>query len=222
MKQDGVSSLAEAVDQVNEAAFFGRVLPEPKGLDLAAFIASRQGKPRAYRRMFAPSEQDWQGIRLFTGEEVTTRAAIAHILSEESMRALALLDVHDSSVRAAMESGREAALGFLGAAPEEVAGKYCCGQCSAALLRASSSGAYGLREDRVAAGIEAIRKHRRDGRWGIYPFYYTLLALSEIETDEAHQELGYARPACERALKGRREGRFHERRRALLERVLAR
>jgi hypothetical protein len=36
-------------------------------------------------------------------------------------------------------------------------------------------------------------------------FYYTILALSEIDLPSARRELGYAAPACEWVLK-RREG----------------
>ena len=102
-------------------------------------------------------------------------------------------------------------------------GEYCCGICSVALLRAASADAYGDRDERVSAGVRGVRAHRRDGRWGNYPFYYTLLALSNLDTPEAIAELEYARPACERALRAcRGNGTFTVRRRELLTRTLDR
>jgi hypothetical protein len=41
----------------------------------------------------------------------------------------------------------------------------------------------------------------RDGehQWRKFPFWYTVLALSEMDTAEARRELRYAAPALERA-----------------------
>jgi hypothetical protein len=61
------------------------------------------------------------------------------------------------------------------------------------------------------------------GRWRRFPFYYTLLALTEIPGPGAVSEIRYAAPGLERML-GRRGGkdRYGQRRRAIAERVLAR
>ena len=43
--------------------------------------------------MFAPTQRDFRvGIRLFTGERISTGAATGHILGEEACRTLILLD----------------------------------------------------------------------------------------------------------------------------------
>jgi hypothetical protein len=53
--------------------------------------------------MFAPTSQDYaQGIRLFTGERISTRAATGHILGEEACRVILLLDVVAPEVDAAI------------------------------------------------------------------------------------------------------------------------
>jgi hypothetical protein len=69
-----------------------------------------------------------------------------------------------------------------------------------------------------------LREHR-DGhaRWRRFPFYYTLLALTEVPGRPATAEMQYAAPGLERMLKrsGRADG-FDLRRRAVAERVLAR
>ncbi|MDH5374368.1 MAG: hypothetical protein OEY40_00870 [Candidatus Bathyarchaeota archaeon] len=51
-------------------------------------------------------------------------------------------------------------------------------------------------------GVENIKKERTpDGRWHGFPFYYTLLTLSEIDTPLAKAELKYASKIVERLLK---------------------
>ena len=44
--------------------------------------------------MFDPTNEDYtQGVRLFTGERISSRVATGHILEEEACRALLLLNV---------------------------------------------------------------------------------------------------------------------------------
>jgi hypothetical protein len=77
----------------------------------------------------------------------------------------------------------------------------------------------------LAAGVKGLRGHRAgNGRWRRFPFFYTLLALSEMEVPGAVGEMRYAAPVCERLIRGEAKAgdRFGERRRALAERVLAR
>jgi hypothetical protein len=71
--------------------------------------------------------------------------------------------------------------------------------------------------------MRILREHR-DGskRWRRFPFYYTLLALSEINEGSAIEEMRYAAPGLERMLKRRALGnRYELRRRVLAERILA-
>jgi hypothetical protein len=54
--------------------------------------------------MFAPTERDFRaGIRLFTGERVTSGAATSHILGEEACRALLLLNTDVKKAREALQ-----------------------------------------------------------------------------------------------------------------------
>jgi hypothetical protein len=80
------------------------------------------------------------------------------------------------------------------------------------------------REARLRGGLTHLREHRDgSGRWRRFPFYYTLLALTEIPGRAAGREIRYAAPGLERMLKRRaRGGRFETRRRAVAERILAR
>jgi hypothetical protein len=96
-------SLANTIDAVNDALFFGRSIPNKEARRVAIWLASRQGLLKSYAGMFAPTSNDYaEGIRLFTGERITSGAATGHILGEETCRALLLLDVDIEKVRGAL------------------------------------------------------------------------------------------------------------------------
>ena len=71
--------------------------------------------------------------------------------------------------------------------------------------------------------MRALKAHRTsDGHWRRFPFYYTLLALSEMDFEPAVDEMRYAAPVLERYVTrtiGR--GKFSERRHVISERILA-
>lgn len=86
-------SLAATVDAVNDALFFGRRIPREEARRVAVWLAGRRGLPQSYAGMFAPTPMDFsRGIRLFTGERISSGAATGHILGEEACRTLLLLD----------------------------------------------------------------------------------------------------------------------------------
>ena len=220
-------SLAKTVDAVNDAFFHRRHLTQPNRKELAWRIAQRRGKPGSYAGMFAPTDVDVRnGIRVYTGELVRSGAAIGHILGEEACRALILLGVEDSTVREALERATNGMLRRLRQTEDmsKVHGMYCCGICSVAYWRNAMVGGLDRNEERLAAGMAALRAHRTDdGRWRRFPFYYTLLALSEMRLKAAQNEMRYAAPLLERYMKRRvADSRFSERRHIICERILAR
>ncbi len=213
------NSLSLTLDALNEAFFSQQPLTQLQKEQVAEWIASRQGKPGSYANMFAPTEFDFnEGVRLFTGERVQSRAATSHILGEEACRALILLDVSTVGVRDALDRASLGMLSRLG----PTSGIYCCGKCTAALLRHLAVGGLEDSERRLAAGLNGL-KTRRDGegRWKTFPFYYTLLVLSEIKSPLAVEEMRYASNVCERYLRrSSRDNGIAQRRRILVERVL--
>jgi hypothetical protein len=220
-------SLAAAVDEVNEAAFGGRILPKARREGVARWLAGRQGLAGAYAGMFAPTETDFRrGVRLFTGEEITTRAGVAHILGEEACRALIVLKAGGPTVREALSRASAGILGRLEDARRMgyPPGMYCCGTCSVALWRHLAAGGLNQAESRLAAGLRTLKAHRNNqGQWRRFPFYYTLLALSEIDLKGATEEIRFVAPICERRLKrSAKNDRYARRRQDLLERILAR
>jgi hypothetical protein len=185
--------------------------------------------------MFAPTDLDWsRDLRLYTGERITTRAGRAHVLSEEACRALRLLDVDTRAVRDALG---EAQLSLLPHLEQSEAwqkenrgrfrGEFCCGTCSVALWRNLAAGSFEEIDPGrwLAAGMRTLKETRDDrGGWGRYPFWYTCLALEEIDPPGAAAERRHAAPRLERVLRRRPkpDDRDDARRRALAGRILER
>jgi len=219
-------SLGETLDAVNDALFYQRRLTEPNRKELAGWIAQRRGKPGSYAGMFAPTDEDLRsGVRVYTGELVRSGAAIGHVLGEEACRALILLGVEDSTIREALERATGGMLRRLRQTEDsgKVHGMYCCGVCSVAYWRNVMVDGLDRNEERLTAGMVALRAHHTDdGHWRRFPFYYTLLTLSEINLRSALDEMQYAAPLLERYVKkGVPDSRFSERRRIISERILA-
>jgi hypothetical protein len=173
--------------------------------------------------MFAPTAKDFQtGLTLFTGEKITSRVGLSHILGQESCRSLLLLNVTSSEVKSALE---RATAGFMEPMKKYIVadkGMYCCANCSCALWRHLSAGGLKDGERILAAAIKTLKSFRDGrGRWKRFPFYYTLLVLDGIELPGACKEMQYAAQACERLLKRQMEGdKISKRRRILAERIL--
>ena len=227
MKLVNENSLAATLDAIGEAEFSRRMIPRDERRRAARWIAQRQGRPGAYRGvMFAPTDADRkQGLVLFTGEKVTSRGGAAHVLGQEACRALILLGVSMPVVNDALERATEGIAEVM----DQVAqgkwwqGEFCCARCTCALWRHLAVG--GLEQIGPAkwldAGLKTLQADRgENGRWRRFPFYYTLLALSELDHPAARVELRYARPACKRVLDRQKPNAIGQRRRALLEKVL--
>lgn len=198
------SSLSRTVDGINAAQFEGRTLAAAERRQAARWIAARQGLPGSYGGTFAgfPSERS-RGIVLFTGERIA-HASARHILGEEASRALRQLRVRDANVTRALEAADDGLMQCLARAAEDPRntnpGLYCCGKCSVGLWRNLLAGGLNRQEERLRRGALHLRSMRvGEHRWRKFPFWYTVLALSEMDSAEARTELKYAAPALERA-----------------------
>lgn len=177
-------SLNQTLDNLNEAFFYERAIPDDEKHKVARWIATRQGLKGAYASMFAPTERDYEErLRVFTGEGGQSIAITGHVLSEEACRALILLNVGDYEVDEALNRATEGIARRMKSNEEEGlrTGFYCCGTCTTSLLRHLSAGGLSQIDYWLEDGLKIIKEHRDgEGRWGRFPFYYTLLALSEI------------------------------------------
>ncbi|MEX0777062.1 MAG: hypothetical protein WD042_15265 [Phycisphaeraceae bacterium] len=247
------SSLAETVEAVNEAWFEGRCVAADERLAAARWIAARQGLPGSYAGSFAllPDEAR-QGVRLFTGERATNAGA-RHILGQEACRVLRLMKVRDRAVDAALAtatSNLDARIGPVrppsgaggGAGGSShwwepyLGGVYCCGRCSVGYWRHLSVGGFDDQERRLAVGLRWLKECRKgngksqsNGRapglwgWRVFPFWYTLSALMEMDLPAAADEIRYVAPQLERVVRRvPRDDRYAQRRHELAQRALAR
>lgn len=198
------ASLSQTVDAIHAAHFDGRTLTATERGQAARWIAARHGLPGAYAGTFAgfPSERS-RGIVLFTGERIASASA-RHILGEEASRALRALRVRDPNVTRAIDGADSGLMRCLERAAEDPRnsnpGLYCCGKCSVGLWRNLLAGGLDRRDERLQRGASHLRSMRDgDRQWRRFPFWYTVLALSEMDNAEARAELRYAAPALERA-----------------------
>lgn len=218
-------SLSKTVDSIHESAFFAFKTGPSERLHVARWIAARQGLPGSYGEMFAGFEPERGSIQLFTGERITSASA-RHILGEEACRALRSLNVRDKAVSAALARADAGMMKCLMASQRErgTVGWFCCGKCSVGLWRNLLSGGLDRAEERMANGVSILREHR-DGKggWRRFPFWYTALALLEMDLESAVDELKYAHANLERAARAKPRDQVHQtRRRAIAERALAR
>jgi hypothetical protein len=197
------TSLSRTVDAINAAIFDRHPLSPADRRHAARWIAARQGLPGAYGDTFAgfAAERE-KGIVLFTGERINSASA-RHILGEEASRVLRLLRVSDRVVTVALDRASDGLMRCLKRAAEDPRhtnpGLYCCGKCSVGLWRNLVAGGLDRQEERLRRGAAHLRSMRDgDGQWKRFPFWYTVLALSEMDLAEALREIKYAARTLER------------------------
>jgi hypothetical protein len=195
-------SLAQTIENLNEAYFNKVEISKTEKISIAKWIASRQGGPRAYANMFAPMPEDWSwGFKLFTGEKITSNAAISYCLGQEACRVLTKLAVKDDHVHSALKNAIEGLA-------ERIKfhnfpkGYYCCAKCTTVywnyLLTDIDKNA-GL----LKAGVKMLKERRiGNGKWREFPFWHSLFVLTQLPTEISGSELKYAAASlsCNRIL----------------------
>lgn len=221
------TSLWRTLDMLSDAFHNGRLLSYLQRAEAAHWIAKRHGQAGAYANMFAPTALDRRhGVRVYTGEKISSKAGTAHVLGEEACRALILLEISEPTVLSALEEAeagiRERVEASEKRSPNSM-GWYCCGTCSVAFWRHLIVGGVNWSERRLLAGQQRLKEHRAGkGKWKRVPYWYALLALSEMDGPAAREECRYAAPGLERYLKRKMKADVNNtRRRAVAERVLA-
>lgn len=219
------SSLTKTVDNVNEALFYGKKIFKSEAKDIIEWISSRLATEYSYNKSFGITSMDMKSkVYTFTGERLSSQASMRHIMAEETSRVLMQLSkITGKKIPALIESNKSLLSGIKRAETEgKHIGTYCCGPCTVGLWRHMSVGGFGSYSKKLAKGVEVLRSFRDgNGGWGRFPFYYTILALSEMKNPAAKKELSYAMPAIEKKLNGlKKSGKFSQRRRDLLLKVL--
>ncbi len=218
-------SLAVTVDAVNDALFRGTVIKSGESNQICKWIASRQGMKRSYAGMFAPTDKDFKdGIRLFTGERMTSGAGTSHILGEEACRILILLNSKDKQVKESLQRATSGMTKVLKNHKSQgyTVGMYCCGTCTTALWRHLAAGGLYDQEHLLKGGAQALKLCRDDkGRWRRFPMWHTALALSEMDVGIARSEMEYIAPAIEKSVRYlRKDNKYTSRRKQIAENLL--
>jgi hypothetical protein len=214
-------SLRLTLDAIDEALFYRRPLTPVEREEFTLQILSRQMQAGPRAGMFSHGAAEREGApRLFSGERLHTLLAAHHSLLIDSTRILTLLGEKTGAVTRAIE------LANLKMETRCYAGFCAVGECrhlTIAFMRYLIASQPSGDEQRLGTFFSQLSGQRDgQGRWGSFPFYYTLLMLSESDHLLAARERQYAAPACA-ALRERpwKEDSVSERRRTILEKAQA-
>lgn len=213
---------AEIIDDYNGLHFRNKLLSNNSSDDLIQFICSRQILESFKKGSFSFSTRDYQlGKWMFTGERIITNLAIRNILSIDATRILLFNREHSESVNEIIKKSHAWM-------ERSCFSKFCttgeCKHSSTAFARYLVSLDQEDNEIRLNNFVKTLSNFRNNkGKWDGFPFYYSLLALLDIQTTNAIKELQFAAPACEKDLKqlSNINPKYSERRLEIIKRVLA-
>lgn len=218
------TSLYKTVDNVNESLFFGKKISRKDAKEIVEWISTRYDTEYSYNHSYGLTGKDMKTpVYTFTGERLLC-ASMRHIMAEESARVVLQLSEINGAKPETLKNTDKWFYKMLKAS--ESAGKplgtFCCAACTIGLWRYLNAGGLPKYRENISNGLMSLHSNRDEsGKWGRFPFYYTLLALWEIDDPLATKEINYALPACERALKRLKpEGSFSRRKRDLLLKIL--
>ena len=214
-------SLSRTIDAANEALSVGREITTDERGQVVEWLLGRQvTSGTSVDGAIAPTPEDLaRRVRLVTGETLRTKLSTWNVLTSEAARLLILFGGSDDRVREALDRASSWLNVSCFLASDCVVGE--CAHSFVSHLRFLS--AVEAEPAELVRRLNAVREHRDgSGRWHRFPFYYTVLALSEIAGEAAKSELRYAIPACERVLaRGAKDKIYGARRKALVERIIA-
>ena len=192
-------SLQETLWRLEEVRYGFRNKSSAKAKEALQWVLTRQGLPGSYLGMFMPTDRDLhRGLKLLTGERIRSSAAIRHILSEEALRTAIVWGLGEASAVGQALKGFDQIM-ERGA---RSSGRYCCYNCTIAFLRTLVVVKPKDWNQTLEKGLNRIRRARTDdGKWHGFPFYYTILTLSEMSTPLAEAELKHASVNAEKLLK---------------------
>jgi hypothetical protein len=191
-------SLQETVYRLEEVRQGFRKGSDTEIQEALVWVLGRQGLKESYRKLFAPTEKDLsKGVQMISGERYPGRGLLTrHILGEEALRAVVLWN------RKSHPMAMKALDGFGEMVKSHPNGFYCCYNCAVPFLRTLSVVKPNGWDEILNNGIGHIKKRRvSNGRWRGFPFYYTSLALSEMDVPSAKDELKHAGKTAQNLIK---------------------
>ncbi|OGN90129.1 MAG: hypothetical protein A2Y88_02450 [Chloroflexi bacterium RBG_13_48_10] len=193
------TSLSATLDASADVFFHQNQLSITMRQELANMIISRQCQTGVNAGFFIPYAAESEAkIRLFTGELLTTTLARNHIPMIEAVRILKLLaiETHAVSQSILLASHRMEKMCYSTFCP-----KGECKTLTIAYLRYLSLDSADNAASSMSTHLTNLTGYRDGkGRWGGFPFLYTILMLSETDGPLAIEELKYAAPFCKKQL----------------------
>ncbi len=217
-----VKSFAKIIDQVN-----GREIIHPKSISkedmqsVVDFLLQNQNRIGSNQGTFKLSPLDYT-IRLFTGEKLQTKLAVKNILTQEATRILKLSGIRNTNVILAIGLAEHWMFNSCYATEFCTIGE-CKHQSIGFLRYLAINGGIKQNPLRILSYIKLLEQNRGNkNRWEGYPFYYTLLTLSEIDHPYAIREINAVKSTCERNLKRLRnkEDIYSQRQKIILRKAL--
>ena len=213
-------SLRKTIETVDELLFHYLPITQAEREAFSMQILSCQIQSGPEAGLFSHASLDGDNApRLFSGERIYTQLAARHTLLIDSARILTRLKVSNGAVTRALELAKQKM-------EARCYASFCAvGECrhlTIAFMRyliACGSGECNLR---LGIFFNQLAAHRDpQGRWDSFPFYYTLLMLSESDSLQAAEERLHAVPACVALLKRTwNNDPISSRRKTILERTI--
>jgi hypothetical protein len=216
------TSLVSTLDSA-AGEFFGHRPISPAVLkELSSLLVSRQiisGPNSGFFISF--TSESWTHMRLFTGETLHTEFACRHITLIEAARLLVLLSDGQGPVNKSIDlaNQRMASMCYT---------RFCSkGECkplTIAYMRYLAAGPSGEAPPQLQALLARLASYRDGkGKWQGFPFFFTLLMLTEVQDPLASQELDYAsRSIVKQPPLGETKSPYAERRRSILNTIRTR
>jgi hypothetical protein len=189
------TSLFSTIDAAAEKLFHHESFTNTLRNEIVALILSRQCQTGANAGFFLPFTAESEAkVKLFSGEQLKTSLAQNHVPMVEAVRILKLLAPQGYASTQAIQLTNQRM-------EKMCYSSFCAkGECKAltiAYLRYLSLDGTENSAIRINSHLDSLASHRDGkGKWGGFPFFYTLLMLSEITLPLAVQELQYTSPVC--------------------------
>jgi hypothetical protein len=185
---------------VTDAALFlfdGGIFSSLEKIQLVNWILGHQNREKKF--IFYPTAADQDaGVRLFSGEKIKAKFLADNTVELETLRLLALLRPEMPEVQQLFWDANQRLFPICFANGCTV-GK--CRHASIAVMRYLTASDFSGSADRLERTLGILKQHRDgDSKWKAFPFYFTLLWLTELPDDLSRDELQYARANCERIL----------------------
>lgn len=192
------SGLAQMINDISIVLIEGRVFTDQEKAKIAALICDHTNPVGEFT--FYPTQGErLKGFQLVTGEKVKTQLLANNTLELETLRILTILKPQDVQLLHLHEKANRRL-------PNLCFYNICTtGECAATsivFLRYLTALSQIDHAEKIGLGLGALYQTRDgNGTWKKFPFFYTLLWLTELSISKANSELTYTLPAVKRLIK---------------------